>query len=54
MALPIGDPDWFLNLLAGPHVDVEVDGVVHHGSATVLVGDDRTAAWPSAVQAFPD
>ena len=43
------DPDWFLNLLADPHVDVDIDGVVHPGSATVLVGDDRTTAWPSAV-----
>lgn len=42
-------PGWFLNLLADPHVDVEIDGVVHPGSATVLVGDDRTTAWPSAV-----
>jgi deazaflavin-dependent oxidoreductase (nitroreductase family) len=47
------DPDWFLNLLADPRVDVEIDGVVHPGSATVLVGDDRTTAWPSAVHAFP-
>jgi deazaflavin-dependent oxidoreductase (nitroreductase family) len=47
------DPDWFLKLLADPHVHVEIDGVVHPGSATVVAGDDRTTAWPSAVHAFP-
>ena len=33
------EPDWFLSLLADPHVDVDIDGVVHPGKARVLVGD---------------
>lgn len=47
------NPDWFHNLVADPHVEVEVDGVQRSARATVLEGRDRTTAWPTALDAFP-
>lgn len=47
------NPDWLHNLVADPRVGVEVDGARRSAHATVLQGDDRTATWPTALQAFP-
>ena len=47
------DPDWLLNLLAQPRVLVELDGERHRGTATVLTGEERDAAWHDARSAFP-
>ena len=47
------NPDWFHNLVSDPRVEVELDGARHPGRATVLHGDERAAAWPRALRAFP-
>lgn len=47
------NPDWYHNLVADARVEVEVDGACRSALATVLKGDDRTAAWRTALQAFP-
>lgn len=47
------NPDWFHNIVADPHVEVEVDGVRRVARATVLAGSDRTTGWVTALEAFP-
>ena len=48
------NPDWIHNVVvADQRVEVEVDGVQSSAHATLLEGDDRTTAWPTARQAIP-
>jgi deazaflavin-dependent oxidoreductase (nitroreductase family) len=47
------NPDWFHNLAADPRVDVEIEAAHHSAQATVLEGDQRIAAWPTALRVFP-
>lgn len=46
-------PDWVHNLVADPHVEVELDGIRRPGVANVLRDDKRAASWPDALRAFP-
>jgi len=46
-------PDWFHNLVANPCVEVEISDVGRSARARVLDADERAAAWPIAVRAFP-
>jgi deazaflavin-dependent oxidoreductase (nitroreductase family) len=47
------NPDWFHNLVADPHVDVDLDGESLPANATVLDDEQRAEAWPVALRAFP-
>jgi deazaflavin-dependent oxidoreductase (nitroreductase family) len=38
-------PDWYLNLVAGPRVKIEVDGEVVDAVARVTEGDERDVIW---------
>lgn len=46
-------PDWYHNVVADPCVEVELDGARRSANATVLAGNERTIAWPTALRAFP-
>ena len=39
------DPHWYLNLVAHPHVLVEVGDAVFRATAVPLVGEDRDRTW---------
>ena len=46
-------PAWYLNLLADPHVSVEIRGVRRSHLARVLPGDEAAAMWPRLDAAYP-
>ena len=46
-------PAWLLNLLANPHVSVEIRGVCSSHLARVLSGDEAAAMWPRLDAAYP-
>ncbi|GAA1286802.1 cation-binding protein [Planotetraspora silvatica] len=46
-------PDWFHNLLADPHVQVEDGTFTYDAEAVVLEGDERDHAFARAVEADP-
>jgi deazaflavin-dependent oxidoreductase (nitroreductase family) len=45
-------PDWYLNLQADDHVEVEVDGKRQPVTASTATGDDRERLWRQAVSSF--
>ena len=46
-------PDWSHNLVADPHVPVEVDGERWTGTAAPLTGAEHDAAWERIVAGYP-
>lgn len=46
-------PDWYLNLVADPHVVVEIGDDVYDAVATTLTGADRDRVWADIVAADP-
>jgi proline iminopeptidase len=47
-------PGWYLNLLAGPEVDVQVKGDVIPVRARTAEGDERAELWDLMLQQWPD
>jgi deazaflavin-dependent oxidoreductase (nitroreductase family) len=46
-------PEWYLNLVAEPHVHVRVMAEVYEADARTLPPDERAALWPHFVAAYP-
>jgi deazaflavin-dependent oxidoreductase (nitroreductase family) len=46
-------PDWYLNLLANPHVTVEMDDDTFDALATPVEGDERTPLWAVLKELYP-
>jgi deazaflavin-dependent oxidoreductase (nitroreductase family) len=47
------DPQWYRNLLADPHVTVEVPGRQYHAYASPLTGDDYDRQWALIKEKYP-
>lgn len=47
------DPDWYLNLLADPDVDIQVGADRMQAVARTATPDERAAAWPDLVAVWP-
>jgi len=46
-------PDWYLNLVADPHVIVEVGTETYAAIATPLAGAERARLWTTPKHAYP-
>jgi deazaflavin-dependent oxidoreductase (nitroreductase family) len=46
-------PDWYVNLVADPHVTVEVGTESYQALASPLEGADRESMWTSLKQHYP-
>lgn len=46
-------PDWYFNLVADPHVVVEVGPDTYEAVATPLAGAERTRLWTMLKQTYP-
>jgi len=46
-------PDWYLNLVADPHVTVELGPETYEAVATPLEGDERAQAYARQAERFP-
>jgi deazaflavin-dependent oxidoreductase (nitroreductase family) len=46
-------PDWYANLVAHPHVVVEVDDERYPATATTLTGEERERAWEHVMTVAP-
>lgn len=46
-------PQWYRNLVADPHVNVEVGDRSYAATAVTLVGDERVRVWSELVEGFP-
>ena len=46
-------PDWYLNLVADPHVTVELDDTSYPAIATPLAGADRERLWAELTAVYP-
>lgn len=46
------DPDWFRNLVADPHVVVEVGGETYEATAVVPEGDERDRVFAGVVERY--
>jgi deazaflavin-dependent oxidoreductase (nitroreductase family) len=44
-------PDWYLNLMADPNVDVGFGGATRPVTARTTIGEERAAWWERAVEA---
>jgi deazaflavin-dependent oxidoreductase (nitroreductase family) len=47
------DPEWYRNLLADPHVTVELPGDKYSATAAPLEGDDYDGVWTRLKKKFP-
>ena len=47
-------PQWYYNLVADPHVELQDGPVRQDMTARELSGDERAVWWARAVAAFPD
>lgn len=47
-------PAWYLNLVADPHVDVEIRGTIRSMMARTAEGDERSRLWQAACSANSD
>jgi len=45
-------PEWYLNLLANPDVELTIDGRSHPMRARVASGQERADLWPTIVAAY--
>jgi deazaflavin-dependent oxidoreductase (nitroreductase family) len=46
-------PDWYLNLVAHPDVEVELGTERFQATATVLTGEERERVWTQSARRFP-
>ncbi|MGN6680832.1 MAG: nitroreductase family deazaflavin-dependent oxidoreductase [Streptosporangiaceae bacterium] len=46
-------PDWYVNLVANPHVVVEVGAERFEATAVPLTGDERERLWTMLKQIYP-
>jgi deazaflavin-dependent oxidoreductase (nitroreductase family) len=46
-------PDWYRNLVADPHVTVEVGETRYEAVAAPLAGEDRERTWTMLKRAYP-
>jgi deazaflavin-dependent oxidoreductase (nitroreductase family) len=46
-------PDWYLNLVVDPAVDIEIDGERYPGAAEALEGDRREETWAMLTDTYP-
>jgi len=46
-------PDWYVNLVANPHVVVEVGAERFEATAVPLTGDERERLWTMLKQSYP-
>lgn len=46
-------PAWFLNILADPHVEVQIKGEVFPAMARIAESPEREALWAEAASAWP-
>ena len=46
------DPDWYLNAMAHPEVDVTIDGATRHLRARTASPGERAELWPQIVAAY--
>jgi deazaflavin-dependent oxidoreductase (nitroreductase family) len=46
-------PEWYLNLVANPRVQVRILAEVYEADASTLDLDERAALWPALVAAYP-
>jgi deazaflavin-dependent oxidoreductase (nitroreductase family) len=46
-------PDWYLNLAADPHVQVQVKADIFDAVARVAQGPERERLWNEALKAWP-
>jgi deazaflavin-dependent oxidoreductase (nitroreductase family) len=46
-------PDWYHNLVADPHVTVEVDGEEYPATAVVTAGEERDRLFASTIERYP-
>jgi deazaflavin-dependent oxidoreductase (nitroreductase family) len=47
------NPDWYYNLLANPHVTIEVGTETFEADAVELTGEDRELVWKRIVDRMP-
>ena len=48
------NPDWYLNLLANPHVDVQIKGEKFHAHPHTAEGEERDRLWKQMTAVWPD
>jgi|SRR5690349_4862985 deazaflavin-dependent oxidoreductase (nitroreductase family) len=47
------EPDWYLNLVADPHVQVEIGDRAYAADAVPLTGADREELWATITRLYP-
>ena len=48
------NPDWYLNLVANPHVDVQIKGEKFHAHPHTAEGEERERLWKQMAAVWPD
>ena len=48
------NPDWYLNLVANPHVDVQIKGEKFHAHPHTVEGEERERLWKQMAAVWPD
>ncbi|HET8895361.1 MAG TPA: nitroreductase family deazaflavin-dependent oxidoreductase [Gaiellaceae bacterium] len=48
------NPDWYLNLIANPHVDVQIKGEKFHAHPHTVEGEERERLWKQMAAVWPD
>lgn len=48
------NPDWYLNLVANPHVDVQIKGDKFHAHPHTAAGEERERLWKQMAAVWPD
>ena len=48
------NPDWYLNLLANPHVDVQIKSEKFHAHPHTAEGEERERLWKQMTAVWPD
>jgi deazaflavin-dependent oxidoreductase (nitroreductase family) len=48
------NPDWFHNVVANPHVSIEVGSERHDVTARVATGEEREEIWDAQKAAYPN
>ena len=48
------NPDWYLNLVANPHVDVQIKGEKFHAHPHTAEGEERERLWKQMTAVWTD
>lgn len=48
------NPDWYLNLVANPHVNVQIKGDKFHAHPHTAQGEERERLWKQMAEVWPD